>query len=182
MFNSFLLYCPLLPHAQPLCLICTNTLLIYLVNHKSKCSFSYKFSFLLRSPLHHPLFPVLIWGCQLLCGHCMPPGWREPMATLNASCSSHPASLGRAFSLPLGLTDGFLYHLHWKCRSPPPWSLLSLVTGNMVGWYFSQMSNKSVLTERPPDLISDETHDKQSRYRSSAEAVSHLRAKNGFPL
>lgn len=77
------------------------------------------------------------------------------MATLNTSCSSHPGSLGRAFPLPLGLTDSFIYHLHWKCRSPPPWSLLSLVTANMVGWYFSQMSNKLVLTERPPDLICD---------------------------
>lgn len=155
MFDSFLLYCPLLLCLQPSCLICTDTLLVYLVDHKSKCSFSYKAWFLLRNSLHHPLFSVVIRRCQLLSGPCTPQGWREPMATPSASCSSRPGSLGRAFPLPLGLTDGFMYHLHWKCRSPPPWSLLSLVTASMVGWYFSQMSNESVLTERPPVLICD---------------------------
>ena len=75
------------------------------------------------------------------------------MASPNAGCSSRSGSLGRAFTLLMGLADDFICHLHWKCRSPPPWSLLSLMTANMVGWYFSQKSNKSVLTEGPPDLI-----------------------------
>lgn len=155
MFNSFLLYCPLLPRVQPPCLICTNTLLVYLVDHNFTCSSSYKASFLLRKSLHHPLFPVLIRGCQLLSGPCMPQGWRGTHGYSKCQLLQPLWLSGQGLPLPLGLADGFIHHLHWKCRSPPPWSLLSLVTANMVGWYFSQMSNKSVLTERPPDLICD---------------------------
>lgn len=75
------------------------------------------------------------------------------MASPNAGSSSQSGSPGRAFTLLTGPALDLIYICAGNAGLSPPWSLLPPMTANTAGWYSAQMSNKSVLTAGPLDLI-----------------------------
>lgn len=94
-----------------------------------------------------------IRGWQQLSGPQTPQDWKKPMASPNAGCSSQSGSPGRAFSLLMGPALDLIYICTGNAGLSPPRSLLSPMTANTAGWYSAQMSNESVLTAGPLDLI-----------------------------